>query len=164
MNTFNDQQLHDFIYAEARLLDEQKFEQWLALFTDDAHYWMPLTQGQTDPLLEGSLMYEDMLLLKVRVERLAGVRTYSQQPPSRSHHLLARPEIETAHPGHQPEQGKYVVRTAFHYVETRMEQQWLYAGWATHELVTVDDALRIHQKRVDIVNSDAALHGIQLFM
>lgn len=164
MSGFNDQQITDFVYAEARLLDELRFEQWLELFTSDAHYWMPLTHDQTDPLLQGSLMYEDLLLLKVRVERLAGKRTYSQQPKSRCHHLLARPEIETVHPEHQPEKGQYVVRTAFHYVETRMDQQWLYAGWATHELVTQDGALRIRQKRVDLVNCDGTLPGIQLFM
>jgi 3-phenylpropionate/cinnamic acid dioxygenase small subunit len=164
MTSFNDQQLADFVYAEARLLDEQHFDQWLALFTDDGHYWMPLARNQTDPILQGSLMYEDLLLLKVRIERLSGQRTYSQQPKSHSHHLLARPEIETTHASHQPEKGQYVVRTAFHYIESRQDQQWLFAGWATHELVTQDGALRIRQKRVDLVNCDTALDAIQLFM
>jgi 3-phenylpropionate/cinnamic acid dioxygenase small subunit len=164
MTSFNDQQLFDFIYAEARILDEQRFDEWLELFTSDAHYWMPLTPGQTDPILQGSIMYEDLLLLKVRVERLSGPHTYSQQPRSRSHHLLARPEVEKGHAWHQPEKGQYTVRTAFHYVETRIDDQRLYAGWATHELTTQDGALRIRQKRVDLVNCDSALRSIQLFM
>jgi 3-phenylpropionate/cinnamic acid dioxygenase small subunit len=75
MNAFSNQQLVDFVYAEARLLDEQRFEDWLALFTDDAHYWMPLAPGQQDARLHTSLMYEDKLLLRVRVERLGGART-----------------------------------------------------------------------------------------
>ena len=62
-----DRELIDFVIAEARMLDEQRLEEWLGLFTDDAYYWMPVEPGQTDPLLTTSLMYEDMLLLKVRV-------------------------------------------------------------------------------------------------
>lgn len=164
MSHITDQQLIDFAYAEARMLDEQRFDDWLALFTEDGHYWMPLSHGQTDPLLEGSLMYEDKLLLRVRIERLAGQRTFSQQPKSRSHHLLQQPGIESGHPWHQPEKGQYAVRTAFHYVESRLDQQSLYAGWATLELLAVDGALRIQQKRIDLLNCDAALRSIQLFM
>jgi len=162
------QRLHDFVYAETRLLDEQRYEDWLALFADDGYYWMPLTPGQTDPRLQGSLMYEDKLLLQVRIERLAGQRTFSQEPGSRCHHLLARPEIESQHPWHQPEQGQYVVRVAFHYVETRLDEQTLFAGWSTYQLQEGkgegESTLRIKQKRVDVLNCDAAHRNIQLFM
>ena len=160
MSAFSRQQLIDFVYAEARLLDEQRFEAWLDLFTDDGHYWMPLTPGQTDPKLQCSLLYEDKLLLKVRVERLAGVRTFSQQPRSRCHHLLQAPTVEQA----DDEAARWTLRTAFHYVETRLDQQTLFAGWATHQLCAVDGALRIACKRVDLVNCDAAFGNINLFM
>lgn len=164
MSTVTDQQLVDFVYDEARMLDEQHHEKWLALFADDGYYWMPLTHGQTDPILQGSLMYEDKLLLRVRIDRLAGQRTYSQQPKSRSHHLLQRPTIEREHAWHQPSQGQYVVKAAFHYVESRVDQQTLYAGWSTFQLLDLDGELRIKQKRVDLVNCDSALRSIQLFM
>ena len=155
-----DRELVDFVYAEARMLDEQRFDEWLNLYTEDAHYWMPLAPGQQDPRLHASLLYEDKLLLRVRIERLGGARTYSQQPRSRSHHLLQRPSIEHA----DRDAGRYTLRTAFHYVETRLDTQTLYAGWATHHLVTHDGALRIELKRVDLVNCDAAFGNINLFM
>ena len=164
MKPIDDAQLIDFASAEARMLDEQRFEEWLNLFTDDGYYWMPLAHDQDDPRLHASLLYEDKLLLQVRVERLAGQRTFSQQPKSRSHHLLARPEIETSHPWHNPAQGQYAMRVAFHYLETRLDQQILYAGWSTWQLLAVDGALRIKQKRVDLVNCDAAFRSIQLLM
>ena len=160
MSAFNDRQLIDFVYAEARLLDEQRLDDWLNLFTEDARYWMPLAPGQQDPLLHSSLLYEDKLLLRVRVERLAGARTYSQQPRSRSHHLLQQPSVEQA----DRDAGTYTLRTAFHYLETRLDTQNLFAGWATHELVTQEGALRIRLKRVDLVNCDAAFGNINLFM
>ena len=87
MTQITAQALIDFVYHEADLLDEQRFTEWLELFTEDAYYWMPLAHGQTDPILHASLLYEDKLLLKVRVERLVGQRTFSQQRKSRCHHL-----------------------------------------------------------------------------
>jgi 3-phenylpropionate/cinnamic acid dioxygenase small subunit len=157
---FSDQQLVDFVYAESRMLDEQRFDDWLQLFTEDGRYWMPLEPGQTDAKLHASLMYEDTLLLRIRIERLAGARTFSQQPRSRSHHLLQQPSVERA----DHAAGEYTLRTAFHYMETRLDTQTLFAGWARHELVTQDGALRIRLKRVDLVNCDAAFGNINLFM
>jgi 3-phenylpropionate/cinnamic acid dioxygenase small subunit len=149
-----------FIYREARLLDEQRFDEWLELFAEDGRYWMPLEYGQTDRRLTASLMDEDLLLLRIRVERLRGIRTYSQKPKSRCHHLLQQPQIDEFDPG----TNRYIVWTAMHYVETRQDRQDLYAAWATHELAVVDGALRIRMKRVDLVNCDAAFGSIQLFL
>ena len=160
MIIFTDRQLTDFVYAEARLLDEQSYDDWLQLFTDDGRYWMPLEPGQTDARRHTSLMYEDKLLLRVRVERLSGVRTFSQQPKSRCHHLLQQPTIEMA----DSVAGRWILRTAFHYVETRRDEQTLFVGWVRHELVAQGDSLRIQLKRVDLVNSDAAFANINLFM
>lgn len=160
MTSPSDAQLIDFVLAEARLLDELRFDDWLQLFTDDGRYWMPLTHGQTDARLQASLMYDDTLLLKVRIERLHGARTFSQQPVSRCHHLLQQPTVESR----DDAAGVWTTRTAFHYVETRRDEQTLYAGWATHTLVGTADALRIRLKRVDLVNCDAAFGNMQLFM
>ena len=155
-----EKELCDFVYAETRLLDELRFDEWLDLFAEDGYYWMPLTHDQPDPRLHTSLLYEDKLLLKVRIERLNGKRTFSQQPQSRCHHLIQQPTVESA----DDEKGEYVVRSAFHYVETRTDQQALYAGWTHHHLVRQDGALRIRLKKVQLVNCDAAFGNIQLFM
>lgn len=153
-------QLISFVLDEAQMLDEGRYAQWLDLFTDDARYWMPVAPGQTDPLLHNSLMYEDKLLLKIRVERLAGARTYSEQPRTRCHHLLQTPRIEAV----DEAAGTYRLRTAFHYVETRLDRQSLFVGWATHHLVGLEGALKIRLKRIDLVNCDAAFGNISLFM
>lgn len=155
----SERELVQFVYREASLLDQARYAEWLALFADDGMYWMPLAPGQTDAKLHTSLMLEDRLLLGIRIERLAGARTYSQQPPSRCHHLLQQPEVLSR----DDEAGRYQLRTAFHYIETRKDDQFLLAGWATHDLVRVDGVLRIAQKRVDLVNCDAAFGNICLF-
>src|SRR6201982_4144691 len=97
-------------------------------------------------------MYEDKLLLTIRIERLKGIRTYSQKPKSRCHHVLQQPQVDVF----DPDAGRFVVWTSMHYVETRQDRQDLYAAWATHELREVEGALRIQMKRVDLVNCDAA--------
>ncbi len=154
----DDAALVAFVYREARLIDEQRFDEWLALFAADGRYWMPLEYGQTERRLMASLMDEDLFLLRLRVERLRGNRTYSQKPRSRCHHVLQAPQVDR----HDPAANEYVVWTPMHYVETRQDRQDLYALWATHHLAVIEGALRIRLKRVDLVNCDAAFGSIQL--
>ena len=72
--------LIEFVVREARLIDQQRFEEWLDLFADDGHYWMPLEWEQSDPRLTTSLMYEDKLLLQIRIERLKGIARSRRSP------------------------------------------------------------------------------------
>jgi hypothetical protein len=58
----------------------------------------------------------------------------------------------------------YVTWTPMHYIETRLDEQTLFAVWATHHLAVEDGRLRIKLKRVDLINCDAAFGNIQLFM
>jgi 3-phenylpropionate/cinnamic acid dioxygenase small subunit len=146
----------DFLYDEARMLDEGRYDEWLALWLEDGHYWMPLDYKQTDPHLVTSLLYEDMFMLRLRVERLNGARTFSQKPKSRCHHVIQRPFID------EMTADRIVTNTSMHYVETRLDEQFLLALTAVHELAVVDGALRIANKRVDILNCDAAFGNIQL--
>jgi len=155
-----DKELIDFVVREARLLDEKRFDEWYGLFTDDAFYWVPLTPGQPDPLQHNSLAYEDKLLLQLRVERLKSPRAFSQQPASRCHHLLQTPEVEKL----DHAKGEYLTRTQMIYTETRGDESQRYAATAWHSLVRVNEELKIRLKRVDILNGDAALPSIQLFL
>jgi 3-phenylpropionate/cinnamic acid dioxygenase small subunit len=150
--------LIDFVYDEARILDEGRYDEWLALWLPDGHYWMPLDWQQEDPHLVTSLLYEDQFMLKLRVERLNGARTFSQKPKSRCHHVLQRPFVDEM----DAEAGRYRTTTQMHYVETRLDEQQLLALTARHEIAAVDGQLRIANKRVDILNCDAAFGNIQL--
>ena len=147
-----------FVIREARLLDEKRFDEWYELFAEDGHYWVPASPDQPDPLNHNSLAYEDKLLLKLRIERMKQPSAYSQKPASRCHHMLQMPEIEKS------AKGEHLVRTNFIYTETRGDESQRYAATAWHSLVTVDEKLRIKLKRVDILNCDAPLPSIQLFL
>jgi len=149
----------DFFAHEAALLDERRFDDWLALFADDGHYWVPLLgAAQADPFSHNSLAYEDRLLLQLRVDRLKNPRAHSQHPASHSQHVLQPSRIEC-------ETGDEVrLRTPFLYVEARGESQILLSGTARHHLAQTPSGWRIRQKRIDLLNAARALPAIQLFI
>ena len=143
-----------FLLHEARLLDEAKFDDWLALFTADAWYWVPSEPGQDNPHDTVSLIYDDRRLLETRVRRLASPRMYSQEPRSRCSRLVGNATIEDG------DASGATVRSKLLMIEYRRESQRLFAGTAFHRLMTIDGAIRIAWKRVDLVNCDAPMDGI----
>ena len=154
------QQLIDFVVREARLLDAKRYEEWNALFTDDAYYWVPLVPNQEDGVNHTSHLYEDKLLRELRIERLKSARAFSQQPPSRCHHLLQTPTVEEA----DAAANRYLVRSEFHYTEAQGDELNFFVGTCWHHLTVQDGALRMTLKRVDLLNCDAALPAVQLFI
>lgn len=152
-------QLCKFVYDEARLIDEKRLDEWYDLFTEDAYYWMPLTRDQPDGVNFTSLLYEDKLLLKVRVERLKKPNSFSQQQPSFCQHVLQQPEVVSS----DADASLYITRAPFMYFETQLDEHVVLAGVVHHHLVVQDGTLRIRLKKVEIVNCDAALPAIQLF-
>jgi benzoate/toluate 1,2-dioxygenase beta subunit len=143
-----------FLLHEARLLDEGKFDDWLALFTLDAWYWVPSEPAQDNPHDTVSLIYDDRRLLETRVRRLASPRIYSQEPRSRTSRIIGNVSIEEA------VNKACTVRSKFVVVEYRRETQRLFAGTALHRLVQTDAGILIASKRVDLVNCDAPLDGL----
>jgi len=154
--------LSDFVVREARLLDEKRYEEWNALFTDDGIYWVPLVPNQPEGLDHTSHLHEDKLLRELRIERLKSPRAFSQQPPTRSLHLLQAPTVE---PRDAARPDEHLVRTVFQYTESQGDELNTFVGVCWHRLVVdARGALRIRQKRVDLINSDAALPAVQLFV
>jgi 3-phenylpropionate/cinnamic acid dioxygenase small subunit len=145
-----------FLMHEARLLDEAKFDAWLALFTPDAWYWVPSEPGQANPLDTVSLIYDDRRLLETRVRRLASPRMYSQEPRSRTSRMVGNVSVEET-----DTDGKAcTVRSKFLMLEFRRDQQRVFGGTSFHRLVSHDGGIRIAWKRVDLINCDAPLDGI----
>jgi 3-phenylpropionate/cinnamic acid dioxygenase small subunit len=155
-----ERELVDFVVREARLLDDKRYEEWLDLWTDDGIYWVPLTPDQPDGVHHNSHLYEDKLLRTLRVERLKSARAYSQQPPSRALHVLQLPTLESSDAAAR----RFVLRTPFHYTEAQGDEIQSFVGTAFHHLVRHGGALRLHLKRVDLLNGEAALPAVQLFI
>ncbi len=69
MSEISPQALIDFVYAEARLLDEQRYEQWLDLFTEDLVYWMPTRSNRLRKDIANEIAQPD----RERVDGLLGL-------------------------------------------------------------------------------------------
>jgi 3-phenylpropionate/cinnamic acid dioxygenase small subunit len=156
----DDRQLIEFVQWEARLIDEKRFDEWYDLFADDGRYWMPLTRGQPAGPEHTSLFDEDKLLLKIRIERLRNPNSYSQAQPSWCQHILQMPSIESR----DAESGGAVLRTPFMYLEYQQDQQDLYAGVAWHHLKRAGEKILIALKKIELLNCEAALPSLQLFL
>jgi benzoate/toluate 1,2-dioxygenase beta subunit len=138
-----------FLVREARLLDEGRFDEWLALFTDDGWYWVPSQPDQADPFNTVSLIYDDRRLLETRVRRLSNPHLHAQQPRSSTSRIVANVTIESD-----------LVRSKLLVIEYRQGAQRTFAGTCRHKLVLVSERLRIAWKRVDLVNCDDAIDGL----
>ena len=148
-----------FLFKEARLLDDRRLADWLALWDDDGRYWVPRFNNQADPFEQISLFWEDRMLRETRVLRVEDPRNWSQQPKTRASHLIGNVTIEGI-----DQAGHLIVRSSLHYTEWRGEQRHL-AGTVHHKLVATDDgSWRIRLKRVDLVNCDSVFGNLEVFI
>lgn len=141
-----------FLHREARLLDERRFREWMALFTEDGIYWVPAAPGQTSPLNHVSLFYDDRTHMKTRVARLEHPKIHVQTPPSRTVHQIGRAMLEAA----WDDRGECSVSSTVVMIEYRQDSQRLFGGYQRHRLRREGQGFLIVQKRVDLVNCDAA--------
>ena len=155
----NDRQVIEaFLYAEARLLDRKQFDDWFALFTEDAYYWVPLRPEQSRPDSELSIVYDDIDMLRVRVHWLKHPKNHAQAIPSRTVHYVSNVLVE----GFDDERREYRVSSALQVAEYRKDIQAVYAGSCEHVLRTAAGELKIAAKRVDLINSQAVLGPISV--
>ena len=145
-----------FLSHEARLLDEARFDDWLALFTADGWYWVPIAPGQDSPHETVSLIYDDRRLLETRVRRLSNPNIHAQTPPARASRIVANVTVEESSPD------ALVTRSKLLMVEYRRNSQRLFAATCYHRLVPRGSDLAIAWKRVELVNCDAELEGLVL--
>ena len=147
--------VEQFLYHEARLLDEQRLEEWLALFTDDATYWLPLEQGQRDPVQTSSILYDDRTLLELRVKQARHPRAHARLPLARTIHQIGNIQA-------RDENGELKVNSTLVLVEFRSEKQRVWGALVEHRLRRAGEGYRIAHKRVDLVNSEGELDGIAI--
>ena len=148
-----------FLYLEARLADEARYADWLALWTDDAVYWVPATTDPAaDPDMHISHVYDNRARLETRVRMLQTGHRLSQEPASRMRRLIANVEVTA---GESP--GALLVESNFLLGELAIqaghELHW-WIGRTTHRLRPVDGALRMSFKKVVLVNAAEPLPNL----
>jgi len=143
----------DFLYREARLIDERKFEDWLVLFTQDARYWIPNPKG-SDPREETPIINDDMETLKDRIWRLRSPAAHAQSPPSRTRHIISNVEVEGG------KDGVTLVYSNFVIYEVRLGEERSVAGHYEHHLRKEDGEWRIALKKIWLINRDLPIYNL----
>ena len=156
-------EIEQFLYREARWLDERRFEAWLALFTDDVRYWMPVRmvryprrskaidvldparQDDEELAKDGELAIfdESKETLSRRVARLDTGMAWAEDPPSRTRHLVGNLVVEPQ------DNGEVKARTAFLVYKSHLEtEQNLYAGCREDLLRRVNGAWKVARRTI----------------
>lgn len=97
-------EIEQFYYEEAALLDERRYGDWLALFTDEISYRMPTRslRYRAEAAREFSGPHEiahfddDKQHLSMRVNRLMSGLAWSEEPASRTRHLISNVRVRSA--------------------------------------------------------------------
>jgi 3-phenylpropionate/cinnamic acid dioxygenase small subunit len=148
--------VQQFLFHEARLLDQQRYEDWLALYTEDATYWVPLEQGQQDALETSSIIRDDKTLLALRVKQARHPRAHARLPLARTVHQVGNVMVLGE------KNGELDVASTRQLTEFRAERQRLWSALVEHRLRRAPAGLQIVRKRVDLVNSEGELDGIAI--
>ena len=82
-------EIEQFLFLEARYIDEQRWEDWLELYLDSAIYWVPTNRHQVDPLEQASIIYEQKSGLELRVMRRKHPQAHSIDRMPESTHLIS---------------------------------------------------------------------------
>jgi ethylbenzene dioxygenase subunit beta len=148
--------VQQFLLMEADLLDQRRLDEWLALFTQDAVYWVPAEHGNPDPQRRISLFYDDRSILEDRIWRLGHPKMFSQNPPVRQARVLSIPTLREG----SVEGGRVVTSTKFVLFENRLREQRTFGGTYEHHLVRQDGHWMVERKVVRLANCDAVLWNI----
>ena len=145
-----------FLFHEARLLDQQRYEDWLALYAEDAVYWVPLEQGQSDALESSSIVRDDKTLLALRVRQARHPRAHARLPLARTVHQVGNVTVLAE------SNAEIEVASTLQLIEFRAEKQRLWGALVEHRLRRTPAGLQIARKRIDLVNSEGELDGIAI--
>jgi 3-phenylpropionate/cinnamic acid dioxygenase small subunit len=152
----------DFLHLEARLADEARYAEWLALWTDDGVYWVPATTDPAaDPGKHLSHIYDNRVRIETRVKMLQSGYRYSQEPASLMRRLIANIEITKADNGELVAESNFMLGELA--VQAKHEMHW-WVGRMTHRLRRVDGALKMCAKKVVLVNAAEPLPNLTFLL
>jgi 3-phenylpropionate/cinnamic acid dioxygenase small subunit len=172
-------EVEQFLYREARLLDERRFHEWLELFTDDVRYWMAARRNRypksskaiaiLDPDrhveedstedLELAILDENKQTLTARVARLDTGTAWAEDPPSRTRHVLANIEVERGDAGSELE----VYSNFIVYRSRSQTEQDFYVGARRDVLRRVDGAWMIARRKLILDQNVLLAKNVSIF-
>ena len=147
------EEVERFLYLEARLADENDYDGWEDLWTDDAIYWVPAADLGTDPRDCVSVIYDNRRRIGTRLAQLRTGKRYAQAPASAMRRQVTNIEILGV-----TGDGDVEVGANFLLLESRLRGIELWGGRVTYRLRPgPGDTVRLAYKKVVLVNHDQAI-------
>ena len=142
------------IEREARLLDELRFDEWLALYAPECVYWVPASPSGGDPRREVAISFDDRRRMEDRIYRLRTGYAWSQAPKSRTVRMISNVEVFAA----RSDEAR-MVRSNLLISEFRPEGIRFFSGWCGHRFVRHDGRWLIAVRQVNLIDCDQALRN-----
>lgn len=164
-------EIEDFLYAEADLMDERKYDDWLDLLTEDIVYWMPMRKNvpyrerDQDITEEDDLawMHDDKETLIKRVKQIQTGIHWADEPISRVSHVLTN--IRLAEPITALGEGETTMtKCRFIVYRNRVEDETdLLIGRREDTLLRVDGGLKISRRKIILDQSVLLAKNLTMF-
>lgn len=151
--------IEQFLYDEANLLDQPDLDSWIALYTEDGSYWMPVAVDQADPINHVSLFYDDRVMMEVRRRNFVHPRAASKDHPVRCSHMIGNVRLQG-----NKDNGDLVVTSNFQALVFYRNEQRAFGGRYEHHLVPSGDSYRIRHKKVSLINCDAPQKSLTIYL
>jgi benzoate/toluate 1,2-dioxygenase beta subunit len=155
-------QFRRLLEREARLLDQLRYEDWLAMYTPECIYWAPSTPRRGDPRREISVMFDDRRRLEDRIYRLRTGFAWSQAPASRTVRLISNVEVFAT-----ARDDTRMLRSNFLISEFWGDETRLLTGWAGHRVIRVLGAAehwKIQAKQVNLIDCDQCIRNPSIIL
>ncbi|HWB51313.1 MAG TPA: 3-phenylpropionate/cinnamic acid dioxygenase subunit beta [Stellaceae bacterium] len=151
------QEIAEFLYAEAELLDERRYDAWLALLADDIRYWMPMRRNVkfgddsgrefTREATEIAWFDEGKETLTRRVRQIQTGIHWAEEPQSRIAHLVTNVQLLEATPAAAA--ATVTAKCRFLIYRNRVETETdLLVGKREDTLRRADDGWQITRRKV----------------
>jgi 3-phenylpropionate/cinnamic acid dioxygenase small subunit len=144
---------------EARLLDQLRYEDWLAMYARECIYWVPSTPNAGDPRCEIAVMFDDRRRLEDRIYRLRTGFAWSQAPASRTVRLISNVEVFAAACGEAR-----MLRSNFLISEFWGDETRVLTGWAGHRVLQDGSGWKIQAKQVNLIDCDQCIRNPSIIL
>ena len=153
------ERFHMLLTREARLLDQLRYEDWLALYAPECIYWVPATPAAGDPRREIAVMFDDRRRLEDRIYRLRTGFAWSQAPASRTVRLVTNVEVFAT-----AREDTHMVRSNFLISEFWGDETRVLTGWAGYRLLRDGTAWKIQAKQVNLIDCDQCIRNPSIIL
>ena len=137
-----------FLYAEAEMCDRHRYTDWLALWAEDACYWVPCNDDDSDPATHVAIAYERYTGLEDRVHRLSSGHVHSQSPQTRLSRIVGNVRAQ------ETGEGLIEANSVVHIMAYRRDAVEMLGARVVHQLRRDGGSFKIVRKTVYLANND----------